>query len=85
MTDEVRVLAMGLDPEIVDFNRAVRLCLVSPGISVAIDTERVKLEARLATGCACSLSTPAGHAAPSTKICFNTRPDDTVAAVQRCV
>lgn len=127
MADKARILAMGLDPEVVDFDRAQIPGLTKEILNAAIEAERIKLEKLgyrvrmllLDTGATAEavvrqaleqnrydcIMIGAGvrvasdqfllfeklinvihrHAAPSTKICFNTRPDDTVAAVQRWV
>ena len=127
MADKARVLAMGLDPEVVDFSRSLIPGLTKESLTAAIDAERVKLEALgyrvrmllIDTGKTAEavvrqaleqegydcIMIGAGvrvapdqfllfeklinvihrHAAPSTKICFNTRPDDSAEAVQRWV
>jgi len=127
MTDKAHVLAMGLDPEVVDFSRVVIPGLTKEILAAAIEGERVKLEALgyrvrmllIDTGKTAEATVRqtleqqrydcimigAGvrvapdqfllfekliniihrHAAPSTRICFNTRPDDSVEAVQRWV
>jgi hypothetical protein len=127
MANKARILAMGLDPEVVDFSRALIPGLTKESLTAAIDAERVKLEALgyrvrmllIDTGATAEavvrqaleresydcIMIGAGvrvaadqfllfeklinvihrHASPSTKICFNTRPDDTVEAVQRWV
>ena len=127
MADKARVLAMGLDPEVVDFSRSLIPGLTKESLTAAIDAERIKLEALgyrvrmllIDTGKTAEavvrqaleqegydcIMIGAGvrvapdqfllfeklinvihrHAAPSTKICFNTRPDDSAEAVQRWV
>ena len=127
MADKARVLAMGLDPGVVDFSRSLIPGLTKESLTAAIDAERVKLEALgyrvrmllIDTGKTAEavvrqaleqesydcIMIGAGvrvapdqfllfeklinvihrHAGASTKICFNTRPDDTVEAVRRWV
>ena len=127
MADKARVLAMGLDPGVVDFSRSLIPGLTKESLTAAIDAERIKLEALgyrvrmllIDTGKTAEavvrqaleqegydcIMVGAGvrvapdqfllfeklinvihrHAAPSTKICFNTRPDDSAEAVQRWV
>jgi len=127
MADKARVLAMGLDPGVVDFSRSLIPGLTKESLTAAIDAERIKLEALgyrvrmllIDTGKTAEavvrqaleqegydcIMIGAGvrvapdqfllfeklinvihrHAAPSTKICFNTRPDDSAEAVQRWV
>jgi hypothetical protein len=127
MADKARVLAMGLDPEVVDFSRVLVPGLTKEILAAAIEAERVKLEALgyrvrmllIDTGKTAEAAVQqaleqesydcvmigAGvrvapdqfllfeklinvihrHAAPSVKICFNTRPNDTAEAVQRWV
>jgi hypothetical protein len=127
MADKARVLAMGLDPEVVDFSRVLIPGLTKEILAAAIEAERVRLEGLgyrvrmllIDTGKTAEAAVRqaleqesydcvmigAGvrvapdqfllfeklinvihrHAAPSVKICFNTRPNDTAEAVQRWV
>jgi hypothetical protein len=127
MTDKAHVLAMGLDPEVVDFARSPIPGLTKDVLAAALEAERVKLVAlgyrvrmllidpgktaeamvrqaleqdsydcimigagvRVAPDQFLLFEKPINvihrHAAPSVKICFNTRPTDSAEAVQRWV
>jgi len=125
MADKARVLTVGLDPEVVDYDRTAIPGLTKEILAAAIESARIKLEEAgyrvhmllTDTGATAEavvrqaleresydcVMIGAGvraapdqfllfeklinvihrHAGPQTKICFNTRPDDSVAAVQR--
>jgi hypothetical protein len=127
MAEKARVLAIGLDPEEVDYTRAMTPGLTKEVLAAAIEAERVKLEALgyrlrmllIDTGKTAEavvrqaleredydcvmigagvrvapdhfllferlINVIHGSAAPTAKICFNTRPTDSVEAVQRWV
>jgi hypothetical protein len=127
MTAKVRVLLVGLEPEIVDYSKSPVPGLTAAKVRAAVEGDKATLEANgysvtslyvddgktaeaaltaeLSKGGYDCIMVGAGlrivppyfllfeklinvihrHAAPSTKLCFNTNPSDTADAVRRWV
>jgi hypothetical protein len=125
MEHEKRVLAVGLDPAVVDYNRVPVPGLTRETLTMALDAAEAELKGMgyqvrmlyIDTGETAEavvrqaleddsydcvmigagvrlppdhfllfeklINVVHRHAAPTTRICFNTRPDDSVKAVQR--